>query len=82
MPAGTVMVSRPPGPESSMTTTGAGASKLPKPSRLGKRKSKWSHNKNKIVWEFYIRTIAPFPTGYMERMHQLWVVKGMREFSS
>ena len=81
MPAGTVMVSRPPGSECSVTTTGTGASKSPKSSRLGKRKSKWSHKKNKIVWQFYIRIIAPLPTGHMERMHQLWVVKRMRELS-
>ena len=62
--------------------SGAGASKSPKLNSLGKRKSKWTHNKNKILWECLIKSITPLPTGYIKRMHQLWVGKGMRELSS
>ena len=65
-----------------MTTSGDEASKSPKLSRLGKRTSKWSHNKNMILWQCYIKSITPVPTGSMKRMHQLWVAKEMRELSS
>ena len=49
LPEGSVTVFKPPDLECSVTTSGAGASKSPKSSRLGKRKSKWSHNENKIL---------------------------------
>ena len=62
--------------------SGAGPSKSPKLNRLGKRKSKWTHNKNKIPWECLIKSITPLPTGYIKRMHQLWVEKRMRELFS
>ena len=44
LPAGNVTICEPPGPECSVTTSGAWASKSPKSSRLGKRKSKWSQD--------------------------------------
>ena len=34
------------------------------------------------MWEYYIRTITPLPTGYMKRMHQQWVEKGMKKLDS
>ena len=71
-----------PGPEFLVTISGASASKSTKSSRLAKRKSKWSHEENKFLWEFYIRMITSLPACYMETIHQLWVDKGMREFCS
>ena len=75
LPAGSVAVSESFSPECLVTTSGVGASKSPKSSCLGKRKSKWSHNENKILRECYIRSIS-------NRLQQVWVEKGMREFSS
>ena len=72
LPAGRVTVSEHPDPECSVTTSGDGASKSPKSSRLGRRKSKWSHSENKILWKCYIKSITPLSTSYMKRMHQLW----------
>ena len=75
-------VSKPNGTECSMNTSGARASKSSKSSCFDKRKSKCSHDENKILWECYIRSITPLPTGCMKRKQQLWVDKGMRELSS
>ena len=66
----------------SVTSSGAGASKSPKTSHLGKIKSKWSHKEIKILWECYIRSITPLPTGYIKKMYQLWVQKRTKELSS
>ena len=51
LPRGSVTVSEAPSPECLVTASDAGLSKSPKSSRLGKRNSEWSHNKNKILWE-------------------------------
>ena len=81
LPAGSVTVSKPRGPKCLVNTSGAGASKSPKSSRLGKGKSKWSYKENTILWECYIKCITPFPTGYM-RIHQLWVQQKRMGLSS
>ena len=61
--AGSVMVSESPGTGCLVTTSGARESKSPKSSCLGKRRSKWSHNENKILRECNIRSIAPLLRG-------------------
>ena len=61
--AGSVMVSESPGPGCLVTTSGARESKSPKSSCLGKRRSKWSHNENKILRGCNIKSIAALLTG-------------------
>ena len=51
VPMKSVMFFESPVPECLVTTFGAGASKFPISKRLGKRKSKCSHNENKILRE-------------------------------
>ena len=64
LPAESATVSELPGPEYLVTTSGVlGNRSHQKLNRLGKRKSKLSHNENKILWECYIRSITPLPTG-------------------
>ena len=82
LPAESETASEPNSLECLVTFSGAVASNSLKLSRLGKRTSKWSHNKNNILWQCYIRSITPLPTGFMKRMRQLWVEKRLRELSS
>ena len=73
-----VTVSEVPSPEYLVTASGAGVSKSTKLSCLGKRISKWSHYKNRIPWECYIRSKTLVPAGYIKRMNKIWVKQGMR----
>ena len=82
LPAGSVTVSKSPWPECLVTTYGAGVLKSPKSSCSGNRKSKWSHNENKILPECYIRSITQLLRDYIKRTHQLWVEQEIRGLSS
>ena len=45
-----------------------------------KKKSKWTKEENKAVWECYLRS-KPLERGYRKRMHEIWKVKNMRKIT-
>ena len=74
LPMGSALVSETPGSEVVGNTFEPGVIELPT------RKHKWTQEGNRILWKCYLESDKNV-SGYMERMHQLWIERGSRDMN-
>ena len=66
LPTGSAMLSEPPGPEVSTSTSESGITELPT------NKHKQAQEENRMLWKCFFETDKNV-RGYMERIHRLWI---------
>ena len=74
LPTESVTVSKAPGPEVLGNTSESGVIELPT------CKHKWTQEENRMLWKHYFESHKNV-TGYMERMHWLWIERGGGEMT-